>query len=160
MGRVFLRREGGCVSGNLSDIEAEALLRMEKHRVDNNAHEFPALGGALVVPLVSADGREYFTFDVNRGKINLNNVTYQHRVRTVYVLGRRDINGPPHRNPDGDEIPCPHIHIYREGFGDRWAKPAPMERFSVIGSRWTAFEQFMDLCNITDRPIIQAGLFT
>ncbi|MFW9280162.1 DUF6978 family protein [Glaesserella parasuis] len=24
---------------------------------------------------------------------------------------RLDIEGPPHRNPDGEEIICPHIHL-------------------------------------------------
>ena len=43
---------------------------------------------------------------------------------------RLDLDGPPHRNPDEAEIPCPHLHIYSEGFGDKWAMAAPADRYS------------------------------
>ena len=29
----------------------------------------------------------------------------------------------PHPNPHGTEIPCPHIHIYREDYDDKCAYP-------------------------------------
>jgi len=107
----------------LTQIEADTLLAMEKHRTDDTAHTFPVLGGAIVVPLISANKRENFLLDVTRGRINLKKVTYQNRARTAVILARLDIAGPPHVNPDGQEIPCPHLHTYREGFGDKWAEP-------------------------------------
>jgi hypothetical protein len=36
---------------------------------------------------------------------------------------RLDLDGPPHRNPDDQEIPCPHLHIYRAGYGDSGPSP-------------------------------------
>lgn len=36
---------------------------------------------------------------------------------------RLDIEGPAHLNPDGNEIQCPHIHIYKEGYQLKWAYP-------------------------------------
>jgi len=65
----------------------------------------------------------------------------------------------PHRNPDDQEIPCPHLHIYREGFGDKWAIPAPIAEFPNPTDLFPTFEAFMKRCNITLRPDIQLGLF-
>jgi len=102
---------------------------MEKHRVDETRHQFPTLGGSIVVPLISVNKRENFLLDVTRGRINLKKVTYQNRARTAVILARLDIDGAPHENPDGQEIPCPHLHTYREGYGDKWAVPAPTVTF-------------------------------
>ena len=73
---------------------------------------------------------------------------------------RLDLDGPPHRNPDGEEIPCPHLHIYREGYGDNWAVPAPTDRYPDCGNLFATFEAFMVHCNITDPPHIEKGLFS
>jgi hypothetical protein len=72
---------------------------------------------------------------------------------------RLDLDGPPHRNPDGEEIPCPHLHRYREGYGDKWAVLAPIERYSDTLDLFSTFEQFMRHCNVTEPPIVQKGLF-
>jgi len=72
---------------------------------------------------------------------------------------RLDLDGPPHRNPDDAEVPCPHLHIYREGHGDRWAIPAPTDRYPNTQDLFLTFEAFMNHCNITEPPKIQAGLF-
>lgn len=71
---------------------------------------------------------------------------------------RLDLDGPPHRNPDDEVIPCPHLHIYREGYGDKWATPAPVVLYPNPADLFSTFEAFMRQCNIT-APIIQKGLF-
>jgi hypothetical protein len=73
---------------------------------------------------------------------------------------RLDLDGPPHRNPDDREIPCPHLHIYREGYGDKWAVPAPLDRYPNIQDLFSTFEAFMRHCNITSPPQIDKGLFS
>jgi len=72
---------------------------------------------------------------------------------------RLDIGGAPHRNPDGEEIPCPHLHIYREGFGDKWAVLAPEAHYSNLDDLYRTLEDFMRHCNIVEPPKIQPGLF-
>ena len=37
----------------LTQADADALLAMEKHRVDDTAYDFPSLGGSLRIPLQS-----------------------------------------------------------------------------------------------------------
>jgi hypothetical protein len=53
--------------------------------------------------------------------------TYQERYAVIEILLRLDIDGPPHQNPDGVDVPCPHLHVYREGYGAKWAMPLPAD---------------------------------
>jgi hypothetical protein len=144
---------------NLSQAEADALIAMEKHRLSEASHAFPLSGGSLSLPLQSADRRESFLLDVSRGRIDMAKVKMQNRARLIVVLVRLDLAGPPHRNPDDEEIPSPHLHLFREGFGDKWATPVPMERFSRLGDLWGTLDDFMQFCNITQPPVIERGLF-
>lgn len=143
----------------LSQSEADALLAMEKHRADDVARPFPSLGGAIRVPLTSADRRETFVLDVSRGRIDLAKATFQNRAREIVVLARLDVNGPPHRNPDGTEIGCPHLHLYREGYADKWAVAAPTA-LAAEGDHLSTLDAFLDYCHIVTRPMITADLFT
>lgn len=86
--------------------------------------------------------------------------TYQNRGRQVIVLVRIDFGGAPHRNPDGTEVPSPHLHLYREGYGDKWVMLLPQDNFPNIADLWQTLEDFMRFCNIVDRPAIVRGLFT
>ena len=145
---------------SLTQAEADALIAMEKHRVTDDRTDFPVGGESVVLPLQSADKREHFLLDLSRGRINLQKVKMQTRGRQVIVLVRLDLGGAPHRNPDGEEIPVPHLHVYREGYGDRWAIPVPTGQFSAADDVWTTFEDFLRFCNITQPPYIDRGLFT
>jgi hypothetical protein len=75
------------------------------------------------------------------------------------ILARLDFGGPPHRNPDGEEIPCPHLHLYREGYGDKWAVPIPVDRFPNVNDLWLTLQDFMDYCNVIEPPQIIRGVF-
>ena len=145
---------------NLNQAEAEALIALPKHRVDGTEWDYPDLGGAVSIPLVSADGREQFVLDLRRGRIDLAKGTYQNRGRQVVVLVRLDFGGAPHRHPDGAEISPPHLHLYRAGFGDKWAVPAWQSDFGDLASPWQTLEDFMRYCNIVRPPSIRRGLFT
>ena len=112
------------------------------------------------IPLTSLDKRENFMLDVTRARIKLTKATYQNRARVAIILLRLDLDGPPHINPDGTVVPCPHLHIYREGFADKWAIPAPAERYANTQDLFSTFEAFMQQCNIAERPRIQKGLFS
>lgn len=145
---------------NLTQAEADALLAMEKHRADDAYWTYPDLGGLIMVPLVSSDRREPFLLDVRRARIALAKGTYQNRGRQVMILARLDFGGAPHRNPDGEEVGSPHLHLYREGYGDKWAYPVPPDRFSNLDDPWLTLEDFMRFCNIAEPPFIRRGLFT
>ena len=145
---------------NLTQDEADKLMAMEKRAVDEKEWLFPAPGDRVAIPLTSLDKRESFMLDVTRAQIKLTKATYQNRARAAIILMRLDLDGPPHRNPDGVEISCPHLHIYREGYGDKWAIPAPLATYTNTLDRFSTFEAFMQQCNITTPPKIQKGLFS
>lgn len=145
---------------DISQAEADALIAMEKHCVENKSWLFPEPGGRLAIPLVSPDKRENFILDMTRAQIKLTKATYQNRARQAIILMRLDLDGSPHRNPDDQEIPFPHLHIYREGYADKWAIPAPANVYPNVADLFATFEAFMRHCNITQTPQIDRGLFS
>ena len=144
---------------NLTQDEADKLIAMEKRAVDEKQWLFPVPGERVAIPLTSLDKRESFMLDVTRSQIKLTKATYQNQAKAVVILMRLDLDGPLHRNPDGEEIPCPHLHVYREGYGDKWAVAAPTDRYTNTLDLYSTFEAFMQHCNITDPPRIEKGLF-
>ena len=144
---------------NLTQVEAEALIALEKRRVDGREWLYPYMGGKVIIPLVSWDMREQFRLDLYRSKITLSRQTFQNRARGVVVLVRLDVGGPPHRNPDDVEIHTSHLHVYREGYGDKWAVPAPPGHFADLTDTWQTLQDFMRYCAITEPPNIRRELF-
>jgi hypothetical protein len=143
----------------ITQSEADILIAMAKHRSSDERYEFPLGGHSVTIPLQSVDKREQFLLDISRGRIDLSRGKYQNRARQVVVLVRLDFGGSRHRNPDGEEIPSPHLHIYREGFGDKWAIPLPADRFPRIQDLRGTLDDFMPFCNITAPPDIERNLF-
>jgi hypothetical protein len=145
---------------NITQDEADNLMAMAKRSVEEKDWLFPAPGEGIAVPLTSLDKRESFMLDVTRARIKLTKANYQNRAKAAIILLRLDLDGPPHRNPDGEWIPCPHLHIYREGYGDKWAILAPIAVYTNTLDLFLTFEAFMRQCNIVNPPRIQKGLFS
>lgn len=147
------------VSLDIDQATADSLLAMTKRRSDNDIRKYPSLGGKLIVPLVSCDQSEEFMFDINESTLSLAKVTYQTRARTSVILARLDIAGAPHRNPDDTEVGVPHLHLYREGFGDKWAVEVPMHHFRDLTDKRQTVQDFLDFCNVIDHPDLRLDLF-
>ena len=145
---------------DITQAEADALIAMEKQRVDDKVWTFSRPGESRAIPLTSSGKRENFILDINRAQIKLTKATYQNRARQAIILMRLDLDGPPHGNPDGREIPCPHLHVYRAGYGDKWAVPAPPERYTDPLNLFSTLEVFMRDCNIISPPKIERDLFS
>ena len=143
---------------DLSQAEADALLQMEKYRIDGTAHAFPDLGGNLQIALQSQNQRESFWLDISRRRIALT-TKYQIRGIQSLVLARLDFNSP-HRNPDDEEVGIPHLHLYREGYGDKWAVPMPADMLLQPTDPWQTLLDFMRYCRIVEPPNITRGLFS
>lgn len=144
---------------SLTQAEAEAFIAMSKVKKDDTQWQVPITGGSVSIPLMSSDKREDFVLDLSRGRIDLIKGKCQNRARQNAVLVRLDFGGQPHRNPDDEEIPCPHLHVYREGYGDKWAQSVPATRFPNTADRWALLQDFMRFCNIVEPPLIEKGLF-
>jgi hypothetical protein len=150
---------------SLTQDEADHLLSLEKTFVSTPLIEFHIRSPfEHMYDLVSADRREQFLLDVERGGRTRARLKFQTRARRTIVLARIDINGKAHRNLDhyphrpGERFTGVHIHLYREGFGDRVAfLPEDLPAFRVPAKPhdldWLT--AFLDYCNIINRPIIQ-----
>src|SRR5438105_848132 len=143
----------------LTQNEADALIAMQKQLVGSQPILFPLPGGKAELPLISTDGREKFIADVNRGRIRLTKCTYQERYNTVVILLRLDVGGPPHENPDGVVVPCPHLHVFREDAADRWAVLAPLDKFTNLADLAATLREFLTYCNVANIPQIEQELF-
>ena len=145
---------------NLAQHVADALLVMEKHRVSDDMILIDSLGQSENIRLVSSDKRERLLLDLSRGRSEIRRVKMQNRARKTVILARLGLEGRYHTNPDGQEIATPHLHIYREGYGDRWAVTVPSDTFSDLDDIWTTLHDFMRFCNITKLPNIERDLIT
>lgn len=103
--------------------------------------------------LQSKSRSEFFIIDLNRQGTKVKRFTLQLRAQRFKDLPllRLDLVGPSHQNPPGDfpnsemRIPCPHIHIAKEGFGDRIAYPLDSETANL----YLTTEQLDDLVQVT-----------
>ncbi|MEI7684985.1 MAG: hypothetical protein WCL32_08155 [Planctomycetota bacterium] len=144
----------------LTQEKADALMAMVKALTAGRRIDFPVPGSDLRLEAKSEDGREVFAFDVNRklGKrIRISKCTMQERYAGVEILLRLDIDGPPHDNPDGQTIPCPHLHIYKEGEADKWAYPLPPEVTDPTNLERTLLE-FLKYCKVKDDVEVMPSL--
>lgn len=142
----------------LTQVNANYLIALEKIRQDDSVHSFPSFGGSVVIGLQSRDGREKFLLDLSRQRLNLKKIKYQKRLSPSEVLVRLDLDGAPHRNPDGEEVACPHLHIYREGWGDKWATAVPNTLLVNPENLPGTLESFLAYCNVVQPPVIEMGL--
>ena len=150
--------EAWVVDFELTQEEVNDFISIQKRSLATDPVFIP-LSGRVEVPLSDLSGSVEFQLDVRRARIDLKKGTNQTRLRKTIVLVRLDYGGAPHRNPDGEEVPCPHIHIYKPGYGDKWARSISDREFKNIGDFWQTLDDFMTFCNITDRPIFQGALF-
>ena len=139
---------------NLTQDVAELLFETPKYRLGDREWQYPHAGERVIIPLQSWRGREPFTLDLYRGQDNPDKETFQNRARGSVILARLDRGGPPHRNPDKVKVPAPHLHRYREGYGDRWAIPAPVDIFADLGNTEQTLQDFMEFVHIANPPHI------
>jgi uncharacterized protein DUF6978 len=143
----------------LTQSKVNELLHLVKVLVERGPIEFPQSGDFKHLEAKSENGRETFLIDINRkGKIKISKCTYQERYQIVEILLRVDLDGPTHDNPDGTEVPCPHLHVYREGYEDKWAMPLPPEAFSDPTNLVTTLVDFLRYCKVRDIPEIYGAL--
>lgn len=141
----------------LTQIVANSLLGLEKYCVDpEKVWHYPRPGTTIEVPLKSADGREFFSLDVEKHRISLSKFKVQSRARRTWVLARLDFGGPPHQNPDGSRIDGSHLHIYNEEYGDKVAIPlSELPEFCGAAGMEELVDRFMTFCHVVERPKLQ-----
>jgi len=150
----------------LSQGEADILIALRKEAQREERINLPTGGESLDVPLLSTNRREKFVLGIWRARRKLSKMTLTNRGREIIMLVRLDLDGAPHTNhyhndhyPDEETIGCPHLHVYREGYGDTLAILPPQDVFRDLSDPYAALEDFMQYCNVVRFPIIERELF-
>ena len=99
------------VAANFAQVEADALIAMEKRRGEDTERNYPDLGGFITIPLVSIDRRESFLLDLRQGRIDLSQ-------------GRLPEPGTANRSPRPARLRLYPVSEF-QGRGDRITPPAP-----------------------------------
>jgi hypothetical protein len=139
----------------LTQVEAQQLMEMTKRFVRPPAAIAIPPGADETYELAGPNDREKFLLDVWRGTLRLSKLKLQERARTIVVLVRLDVDGAPHTNPDGQRLSGTHVHLFKEGYDDRWAYPVDASRFTTLSDPGATFQDFCAFCNIESPPPIQ-----
>ncbi|MDD6716645.1 MAG: hypothetical protein PUF49_09750 [Firmicutes bacterium] len=133
--------------GELTQVQADTLMSMQKHFKESDI-KISKVGESNVFELSDGEGENSFYFDIDRrGKIEFK-TKFQERYETNDVLVRLDLNSPDHINPDGSKVGRYHIHIYKEGYADRWAYNINEYGFKIDAPFRDNFYRFCNFCNI------------
>ncbi len=135
---------------HLSQDEADTLISLRKWVIDEQTIALTQ-GRKQCLKLRSEERTEKFVLDMQRGSIRLTKFKYQTRGRRAIVLVRLDIDSAPHTNPDGSEVGPTHVHVYREGFDDKWACELDPKFFGEDLGYRPLLERFCAFCHIETR---------
>lgn len=64
-----------------------------------------------------------------------------------------------HTNPDGETFDGPHIHLFREGFDDKFAFPVSEIGVDLADGMDIVLKRLLAYCYVTTIPVIEVGLF-
>ena len=155
----------------LTQSAANDLFNIPKVKKSEESYGFPRPGEKLTIPITFQDEQQDFLIDISRGRIRLTKCTYQERYHQMIILVRLDLDGPPHTNPEVASVPlpcltphngltidCPHLHLYVEGFMDKWAIPAPNDEFPNTNDLYTTLQDFLRYCSVVEPPKIYRRL--
>jgi hypothetical protein len=129
------------------------IIETPKQRIGQNDPVKLFVGMNAEINFQSTAGPERFRLIIERHRFNPQHAKYQFMTASSDGLLRLEIDGPTHWNPDDEEIPCPHIHRYREGAGLRWAMPIT-DQFGDPSDLVAGLTWFMGYCNIVQVPTI------
>lgn len=160
---------------SLTNQQAQVLFNLDKSTEFSN-YILPNLNELLTIKLHSVDTHfrdEVFSLDINRKSMVLRKKTFQNRVQNNIVLRRLDFCAG-HHNPSINSIPDDldakiielmhkyenvrfsqqiHIHLYIDGYGEKWAFPITEFDFAVTGDDIIAQTlAFCSYCNINKLP--------
>lgn len=111
----------------LTDSEAKFLKELEKIVIEHSV-EIPRDGNKECLNLArNGDINDnIMRIHITTSKRNKEKCSFNVVYNKSITIFRIDIGGSRiHINPDGEDIPTPHMHIYRDGFDAKFAIPLP-----------------------------------
>ena len=144
----------------ITQQEFEQIMKFKKQFKES---EQISLSNPWSKEIISLESNDTFILDFsNRGPIELRKFKYNKRYRQSIILLRFESSGK-HTNPEGTDgkvFEGPHIHIYKEGYDDKWAFPVSKIGIENIHStKSQILVKFLEYCNVSNYPIIQDNLF-
>lgn len=140
----------------LSDKEFNILMSYSKTLVDSSPIYLPEKGKKYSREIKSLNSKDKFLLSINRGRVELNKITYLNKFydNSTILLRLDTAQGGRHINPDGTFIPCPHLHIYTEDYGDKFAIPLDPKLFSNTNDLAILLRDFLTYFNVNNIPEI------
>lgn len=141
---------------DLTNAEAKFLIELEKIATDRRI-DIPVDSKKEHLNLARAEepNDNIMRIYIKRGKRNINKCSFNVVYNKSIILLRLDIEpGRIHQNPDGQDVTNPHLHIYREGYDDRYAIPAP-ESFVDMGNLAQALYDLLGYSNVINRDEVE-----
>jgi len=140
----------------LDQKEFEHLIKLKKQFKENDQL---ILDLTWSRDIISIESKDTFILDYYKGRIEIKKFTYNKRFKKVITLLRFDSFGR-HTNPDGKMFDGPHIHIYREEYGSKFA--VPVKEIGIDENNFDkekVLKKILKYCNVVDCPTIPLTLF-
>lgn len=123
---------------------------------------FPDPGGRGMMNAKSKTTQHEFVFNITRGRHNPKQCSYLIRTVENDLLFRIDLEGPAHPNPNNEDVPCPHMHIYLHNgtsSPENWAFPLH-EKIPVNADDLVeVLQKFLEYNNVEETPTIVTRLY-
>jgi len=137
---------------SITDAEFQKLMKIKKLFIDKKI-ELVHHNCNKSYNIISEDSKTKFILNVDRrSKIELKKMKLQNRCTNLNeLLVRVEIDAPPHTNPDLTITSRNHIHIYRDGYGLKWAynlENLNNKYFKNITDFLNVFTDFGLFCNM------------
>lgn len=131
----------------LTQAEFDHLMRLEKEFEDKTTIFLGPAPLQWSRKIKSITSNDTFSLDFYRGTFKIQKYTYNHRYKQTLVIFRFDSYGT-HTNPDGVQLTGFHVHIYKEGFGDKFAYPASEFGIEETDSMVTILHKVLLYCKV------------
>lgn len=146
---------------SLPQPRADAFLTARKIKAtETNFHLTSSILKPVSIPLIApAIAGEAFSLDVTQKRIVLKLKCQLRSTTHSVILARLDF-ASPHRNPDGTTVGVPHLHVYRESYGDRFAYEVPLGMLKNPDDPLQVLLDFLETYHIERNGIVdlpQAG---
>ena len=152
--------------GPLTQEEADTLSVIEKLLTNPNSIRMPEQGTTKIYPVhYFREGKRNNDMSVStyRGTIDARKVSYRLLYNNNIVLIRIDTHyRTKHINPDKTVIQPmqPHIHLYSEQHGDKYAYPLPQEFSDTedIIALFLDFLSYSHIINVNEVQVAEQGV--
>ena len=143
---------------SITQKEFDFLIALEKVFDDANPIVLAPAPLEWTRSLTAPETKEKFLLDFRRSGFELAKYKYNKRYRQTIILVRY-CNTGRHTNPDGAEFNGAHVHLYREGFDDKFAFPisevgvGDNDRMNIV------LEKLLKFCSVTSTPMVTPPLY-